>query len=313
MRYAVFGNPIAHSRSPMIHSYFAQLYQQALTYEALLAPIDGFAATVKAFFAEGGQGCNVTVPFKVEALNLAEVVLPRAAACGAANTLWMQDGRLHADNTDGAGLVRDLIANLNIPLDKQRVLLLGAGGAARGAVLPLLEAGVESITIANRTYSKAKSVVAQFHKKLARPSSNDLRQMSTPNLKARRFEDLANRRYNIVINATAAGLEDQSLNLPDNVIRNDGVGYDMVYGKNTMFMAWAAAHGAKVHDGLGMLVEQAAEAFSIWRGFRPSTRETMALLRASINAEASGLVKKGEYVHVIAHTNAIENSGPATV
>jgi shikimate dehydrogenase len=284
MRYAVFGNPIAHSRSPMIHNHFAKLLQQDLTYEALLAPLEAFNDTVNAFFAQGGQGCNVTVPFKVEARKLAEVVHPRAAACGAANTLWVQDGKLHADNTDGAGLVKDLTDNLQVSLANKRVLILGAGGAARGAVLPLLEAGIESLTIANRTYAKAKSVVVKFQSKLSQPSSTDMRQLVKPNIEARRLTELNDQRYDIVINATAAGLDDQGIDLPDTLICEGGVAYDMVYGKNTMFMAWAAARGASVHDGLGMLVEQAAEAFAIWRGVRPNTQETLAMLRASLSA-----------------------------
>ncbi len=281
--YCVFGNPINHSKSPQIHSSFGRLTEHTFSYEARLAPVDGFEQSLKEFFNEGGLGCNVTAPFKVEAYQLAEVKHVRAVACGAANTLWLADGKLHADNTDGAGLVRDLSVNLNEVLEGKRLLLLGAGGAARGAAMPLLEAGIESLTIANRTHEKAEALVQNFY--------------TTPfasRIKACRFDDLANRQYDIVINATAAGLTAQSLALPDGTIKTNGLAYDMVYGKNTSFMGWATAQNARIHDGLGMLVEQAAEAFAIWHGFRPSTRETLALLRASINADLLGSSKSND-------------------
>lgn len=272
-RYAVFGNPISHSKSPRIHALFAAQTRQDMSYEALLAPLDGFAAAVAAFAAAGGRGANVTVPFKEEACRLATELTPRARAAGAVNTLSFDGGAIRGDNTDGAGLVRDLRANLGCDVAGRRVLLLGAGGAARGALLPLLEENPAALTIANRTEEKAFRLVLEC----------------APHLKAGAglpeacgFPALAGRAFDLVINATSAGLADGELPLPPGLFAPHALAYEMVYGRDTPFMQQArAAHcpGVRVADGLGMLVEQAAEAFQLWRGVRPATGPVLAALR----------------------------------
>jgi len=271
-RYAVFGNPVAHSQSPRIHALFAQQTAQDLRYEALLAPLDGFAAAVQAFAAAGGRGANVTVPFKEEAFRLAQRLTARAQAAGAVNTLVFADGVM-GDNTDGAGLVRDLTANLGFAIGGRRVLLLGAGGAARGAILPLLEEKPAALHIANRTADKAQRLADEFAARAdaaaaVRPAGGG-------------FEALAGRSFDLVINATSAGLAAQALPLPAGVFAPGSLAYEMLYGRETPFMAQARAAGAaRVADGLGMLVEQAAEAFALWRGVRPATGPVLAALRA---------------------------------
>lgn len=261
-RYAVVGNPIAHSRSPRIHGLFAAAMGQDMRYEAILAPVDGFVATVAAFRDAGGLGLNVTVPFKEEAFRLANRRSPRAEAAGAVNTLAFRDGDIFGDNTDGAGLVRDLTTNLGCRLAGRRLLLLGAGGAARGVILPLLEQAPASLTIANRTAEKAVRLAAEF-------AGTDACALSA----------LAGRRFDVVINATSAGLAESELPLPPGVFAAGCLAYDMVYGKETPFLRQAAAAAARCADGLGMLVEQAAEAFLVWRGIRPETAPVLAELR----------------------------------
>lgn len=261
-RYAVFGNPVGHSRSPRIHSLFAAQTGQDIRYEAILAPVDGFAAAVAAFVAVGGRGANVTVPFKEEAFRLATELTPRARSAGAVNTLGFECGAILGDNTDGAGLVRDLAANLGIDLRGRRTLILGAGGAARGVIDPLLESGVSVLTIANRTAGRAADLAAGF-----------------PGTTASGFAELAGRCFDLVINATSAGLSDAELPLPAGLFAEGAVAYEMLYGRNTPFMAQARNAGAVVADGLGMLVEQAAEAFYVWRGVRPDTGPVLAELR----------------------------------
>ncbi len=263
-RYAVIGNPIAHSRSPRIHALFAAQTGQDLTYEAILAPLDGFAATLQAFAAAGGRGVNVTVPFKEEAWRLAGRRSPRAEAAGAANTLSFDGDGIAADNTDGAGLVRDLSDNLGITLAGKRILLLGAGGAARGVILPLQDAKPAELTIANRTADKAVALAATF-----------------PGTAGCGFPALAGRSYDVVINATSAGLADAALPLADELFAPGCVAYEMVYGRETPFMAQARRSGVRVADGLGMLVEQAAEAFFVWRGIRPDTAPVLREMRAA--------------------------------
>jgi shikimate dehydrogenase len=274
-RYAVIGNPIAHSKSPQIHAAFARQTGQALSYEALLAPLDGFAAAVEAFRASGGRGMNVTVPFKLEAFALADRHTPRAAAAGAVNTLAFGVDGIRGDNTDGAGLVRDLLANLGCALAGRRVLLLGAGGAARGALLPLLEAGPTSLTIANRSAAKA---VALAHEFAARAPAVAL--------DGGGFDVLDGRRFDLVINATAASLADEAPPLPAGLYAHDALAYDMMYGRgDTPFLAAARADGAaRRADGLGMLVEQAAESFLLWRGVRPDTGPVLTELRRQLEA-----------------------------
>ena len=273
-RYAVIGNPVAHSKSPAIHAAFARQAGERLTYEALLAPLDAFAETVAAFRAAGGRGLNVTVPFKLEAFALAERRSPRAQAAGAVNTLAFDADGIFGDNTDGAGLVRDLTHNLACPLAGRRILLLGAGGAARGVVLPLLAAHPATLTLANRTESKAHALVDAF-----RPAAG------AAALDACGFAALAGRRFDVVINATAASLADEAPPLPAGLYAAGALAYDMMYGRgDTPFLAAARRDGAaRLADGLGMLVEQAAESFLLWRGVRPDTAPVLADLRRQLD------------------------------
>ena len=274
-RYAVIGNPIAHSKSPQIHAAFARQTGQELSYEALLAPVDGFAQTVADFRAQGGRGLNVTVPFKLEAFALAERHTARAQAAGAVNTLAFGADGILGDNTDGAGLVRDLTANLDFALAGRRILLLGAGGATRGALLPLLDSLPARLTIANRTVGKAEALAALF---AARAGDTAL--------DACGFDALAGRRFDLVINATAASLADELPPLPPGLYAEGALAYDMMYGRDpTRFMRAALADGAaRVADGLGMLVEQAAESFALWRGVRPDSGPLLAALRRQLDA-----------------------------
>jgi shikimate dehydrogenase len=267
--YAVFGNPIAHSKSPLIHATFARQTGQDMTYEALLAPLDGFPAAVAAFLAAGGRGANVTVPFKEQAFALATHLTPRAQVAGAVNTLRFSVEGILGDNTDGAGLVSDLTTNLGIDLAGKRVLLMGAGGAARGVVLPLLERQPASLFIANRTPGKAMALVAEL-----------ARACGAGNLAGGGYGDLTGN-FDLVINATAASLAGDLPPLPASVFAADALAYDMMYGKDTPFLAFARAQGARQADGLGMLVEQAAEAFLLWRGVRPDTQAVIRMLRAA--------------------------------
>ena len=274
-RYAVIGNPVSHSRSPAIHAAFARQTGQHLTYEALLAPVDGFIDAVERFRAEGGRGMNVTVPFKLEAFALADAHSPRALAAGAVNTLAFGADGLFGDNTDGVGLVRDLTHNLGCVLAGRRILLLGAGGAARGAILPLLGERPESLTVANRSVDKASALIEEFR---ARAPSLAL--------DACGFTALAGREFDVVINATAASLANETPPLPPGVYAPAALAYDMMYRRgDTPFLAAARRAGAaRVADGLGMLVEQAAESFLLWRGVRPDTEAVLANLRRQIDA-----------------------------
>jgi shikimate dehydrogenase len=262
-RYCVFGNPIAHSKSPRIHALFARQTAQDLTYEAILAPLDGFADAVRGFASADGRGANVTVPFKEEAFRLSTVLTPRAQAAGAVNTLSFAGGEIRGDNTDGAGLVRDIGQNLGCGISGRRILLLGAGGAARGVILPLLEQRPAGLFVANRTAAKAVELAKAF------------------GIEGGGFESLARQAFDLVINATSAGLADAALPLPDGVFAPGCLAYDMLYGRETPFMTQARAAGAAVADGLGMLVEQAAEAFFVWRGVRPDTTPVLTELRAA--------------------------------
>ncbi len=268
-RYVVIGNPIAHSKSPQIHARFAQQTGEDIAYERLLAPVDGFDAAVREFIAAGGRGANVTVPFKLDAFALADERSARADAAGAVNTLKFDGGRIIGDNTDGVGLVRDIVANAGVPVAGKRVLLLGAGGAARGVVLPLLAESPAELTIANRTVAKADELLAQF---------------GHPALRASRFEHLSGA-FDIVINATSASLSAElpPVPVPASVFSSASFAYDMMYGAQpTVFMQLAAMHGAAVRNGLGMLVEQAAESFFIWRGVRPDTAAVYQWLRSQL-------------------------------
>ena len=271
-RYCVFGNPIAHSKSPAIHTLFAASSDQHLTYEALLAPLDGFANTVRDFVAAGGRGANVTVPFKEEAFRLCDRLSLRAERAGAVNTLVFEGKEIFGDNTDGAGLVRDITENLGFSLSGKRILLLGAGGAARGVILPLLAADPASLFIANRSAEKAEVLAALFAGSVTVDGGN--------------VAKIAGKSFDLVINATSASLSGEILPLPAGVFAAGSLAYDMMYGKgDTVFMAQARQLGAaQCADGLGMLVEQAAEAFTLWRGVRPETQPVLASLRAQLTA-----------------------------
>ncbi len=272
-RYAVFGNPIKHSRSPQIHAAFAEQTGQHLSYRAQLVELGGFAAAAREFFAGGGKGCNITVPFKLDAYAFADEQSGRARRAGAVNTLALQsDGSIYGDNTDGVGLVRDIEQNLVWEVHGKRVLVVGAGGAVRGILEPLLKRHPTALVIVNRTLEKAEQLAREFADLGAVGASS--------------FEALANRQFDLVINATSTGLRGESLPLPSNLLAQGCCCYDMSYGAEpTPFMRWAACEAAwAVADGLGMLVEQAAEAFCIWRGVRPQTRPVIEMLRASLAA-----------------------------
>ncbi|MFZ2971677.1 MAG: shikimate dehydrogenase [Ferribacterium limneticum] len=268
--YCVFGNPIAHSKSPAIHAAFAAVSGQDLIYEARLAPIDGFKQAIAEFVAAGGKGANVTVPFKEEAFRLATRLSERAARAGAVNTLAFNGAEIFGDNTDGAGLVRDIAHNLGFSLAGKRVLLLGAGGASRGVIAPLLADKPASLFIANRSADKAVMLAQAF---------SDIATVDAGN-----FAKTADKSFDLVINATSASLSGESLPLPAGIFAPGSLAYDMMYGKGeTPFMALAREQGAAQRaDGLGMLVEQAAEAFFIWRGVRPVTAQVLAELRAKL-------------------------------
>ncbi|MBZ4209811.1 MAG: shikimate dehydrogenase [Rhodoferax sp.] len=268
--YCVMGNPINHSQSPWIHGRFAELTGQTLHYDRRLVPLNRFATEVKAFFSEGGQGCNITVPFKFEAAALAKHQSERATLAGAANMLTLQDGELLADNTDGAGLVKDIECNAGVRLSGRHVLLIGAGGAAAGVLGPLLLAGPASITLANRTLAKAHALVAR-HAALAAQQGTELCAQGLQSLTTR---------FDVLINATTSSLTAGAIPVAASTLKPGALAYDMMYGSAAQgFMNWAQAHGAQARDGLGMLVEQAAEAFVIWRDVRPPTQQVLAELR----------------------------------
>ncbi|MGI8896738.1 MAG: shikimate dehydrogenase [Casimicrobiaceae bacterium] len=269
-RYAVVGNPVAHSRSPEIHAAFARATGQELTYERLLAPLDAFATTVEAFARSGGKGVNVTVPFKVEALGLARDLTERARLAGAVNTLRRDGDGWHGDNTDGAGLVRDLCVNCGVTLTDREMLVLGAGGVVRGILGPLLAASPRTLVVANRTAAKAQALSVQF--------------ASHGPIVAISIDELAGRRFDVVINGSSASLDPaDDVAWPAVGFTAGGLGCDLVYGESSSaFQRWAKARGAaRVHDGLGMLIEQAAESFLFWRGVRPETGPLFTLLSAS--------------------------------
>jgi len=264
-RYAVIGNPIAHSKSPQIHALFARQTGQDMSYEAILAPLDGFAATVEQLRKAGYKGCSVTVPFKFEALKLATKLSERAQSAKAVNTLRFDDDNIIGDNTDGAGLVRDIENNLGFHLRNKRVLLVGAGGAAFGAALPLLQSGIYQLSISNRTIEKAENLAISLAQKF-----NNIDVFKLP-------DGLG---FDLVINATSSGLKGELPILPTTIFAPGALAYDMMYGRETPYMRFARANGAKiVTDGLGMLVEQAAEAFFIWRNVRTDTAPVIAALR----------------------------------
>jgi shikimate dehydrogenase len=275
-QYAVIGNPIDHSKSPQIHAAFAAQTGQAVEYGRILGEPGRFAAQVRGFFATGGRGLNVTVPFKEEARRLADQCSLRAESAGAANILIrLADGRLAGDNTDGVGLVRDLVDNQGVTLIGRSLLLLGAGGAARGVLRPLLEAQPARLVIANRTAAKALALAATLGKLSA--------------VRGCGLDALAGECFEIIINGTAAGLGGQTPEIPDDCLVPGGVTYDMMYAdRPTAFVRWGRAHRAALAlDGLGMLVEQAAESFFLWRGVRPETEAVIQMLRPTSMGESS--------------------------
>lgn len=269
-RYAVIGNPVEHSLSPAIHAEFARATGQDIVYGRILAALDDFRAAALRFRDEGGKGLNVTLPFKHEAWRLAGVRSGFALAAGAVNTLTFRGGEIVGDNTDGIGLVRDLLRNLGVVLRGRRLLLMGAGGASYGVLEPLLREEPERMVVANRTVEKAIALVGHFEK---------FQQYAPQGLSARAYGDLPGMQFDVVINATSAGLVDAMPPLPEGIFAPGALAYDMVYAKRTPFMAFAQERGARVSDGLGMLVEQAAESFFVWRGVYPETRAAMAMLR----------------------------------
>ena len=264
-QYAVIGNPVAHSKSPQIHAEFARQTGQDLTYERLLAPMDAFIETASAFRARGGCGLNVTLPFKGEAFRFASLLSERARAAQAVNTLKFEGNAIFGDNTDGAGLVIDLARNLGCAVTGRRVLLLGAGGAARGVIKPLLEQQPARLVLSNRTLGKAQLLAQNFG----------------GGLEAGTYAALAGKQFDLVVNATSASLAGELPPLPPGVFAPGALAYDMMYGRDeTPFLVFARGEGAAaLADGLGMLVEQAAESFIIWRGLRPDTAPVLKLLR----------------------------------
>jgi shikimate dehydrogenase len=273
-RYAVIGNPVAHSVSPRIHAAFALATGQDVSYGKILAPRDGFRAAALKFRDEGGKGLNVTLPFKHEAWDLVHERSGFAQDAGAVNTIGFERDRTVGHNTDGIGLTRDLKDNLGCTVRGRRVLLMGAGGAAYGVMEPLLREQPHEIVVANRTLEKALGMVAHFEKFRA----------SAAAMTARPYDGLGSAGFDILINATSSGLADAMPPLAAGAFAPGAFAYDMVYGKSTPFLKFASAQGARTADGLGMLVEQAAESFFIWRGVRPETRPVIAMLRA----QASG-------------------------
>ena len=270
-RYAVVGNPVAHSLSPRIHSAFAQQTGEALSYTAIELPADGFAAGIADLQAQGYRGVNVTAPFKREAWELCDQLSAAAKIAGAVNTLLLlPDGQIHGDNTDGSGLVQDLTGNLDLQIKDKNILILGAGGAVRGVLEPLLAQSPAGLTIANRTLERAQALVADF--------------TSFGKIRAVAYTQLQSAGYHLIINATAAGLSNQVPPISSAALDPKGVCYDMMYQLDsaTAFVAWASAQGVnRSYDGLGMLVEQAAEAFRLWRGPRPDTGRVLSMLRDS--------------------------------
>lgn len=270
-KYAVFGNPVTHSKSPFIHREFAKQEHEKIDYQAVQVPLDGFALTVNAFINEGGKGGNVTAPFKEQAFELCDEVSFAAQQAKAVNTLIVtQDGQLKGENTDGLGLVADLVSQFG-DIRAKRILIVGAGGATRGCLLPLLNAKVASITVTNRTVTKMQILMSEF---------DDQR------LGASSYEELKGDRFDIIINATSASLTEQVPNIPASLIHSKVYCYDMVYlPQMTAFCVWAKQHGAaKVVDGLGMLVKQAAASYAIWRGVQPDVTKVEKQLRIELKA-----------------------------
>jgi shikimate dehydrogenase len=274
-RYAVVGNPVGHSRSPFIHAAFAAQTAQAIEYTRLPATDDDFERVLQHFAATGGRGVNVTVPFKFRAFELCPRRTPRALLARAANTLRFDGEGWWADNTDGVGLVRDIEAGAGVGLADRRVLVIGAGGAAAGVLGPLLQARPAAVTVANRSLERAQALV-HAHRAWADAQGARLEAASLHQ---------AGRAFDVVLNASASSLAGTAVPVDSAVLRPGGLAVDLMYGPPAQpFLAWAQAHGAIGRDGLGMLVEQAAEAFTLWRGVQPQTQPVLALLRTAVVA-----------------------------
>jgi len=277
-RYVVAGNPVEHSQSPFIHAMFAAATGEAVAYDRLLCPMDGFAAALRRFADEGGRGCNVTVPFKFDAFRLAPRHTDRAALAEAVNTLRFDAGGWLGDNTDGAGLVRDIEHNAARPLAGHRVLVIGAGGAAAGALGPLIAARPAQLDVVNRTLAKARELLER-HRPLAESHGVALAALAL---------DDAGAAYDVVVNASASSLKGDAIPVDARVLRPGTLALDMMYGPAARaFLAWAEARGAIGRDGLGMLVEQAAEAFHLWRGVRPDTAPVLAAVQQRLRGAAA--------------------------
>lgn len=268
--YAVMGNPIHHSKSPAIHTQFAEQAKMDLVYSAILVPIDNFDSAVKEFFKGNGKGLNITVPFKEEAFKLADTLTPRAKTAQAVNTLkLLEDGSILGDNTDGAGLVRDLTVNNHVEIENKRVLVIGAGGAVRGVLQPLLKERPQAVVICNRTFAKADTLASEFSE--------------LGNISPCEFDALSGE-FDVVINGTSASLNGQLPPVPESCIGSSTSVYDMMYSKEpTPFLAWAKTLGAhQLIDGLGMLVEQAAVSFDLWRGVHPDSVSVLETLKSQL-------------------------------
>ncbi len=271
--YCVMGNPVEHSKSPWIHARFAELTGQDMHYDKRLIPLDGFARSVALFRAQGGKGCNITVPFKFEAAPIATRLTTRAELAGACNVLRFDGDDVLADNTDGVGLVNDITRNTGVRLAGRDVLLIGAGGASAGVLGPLIEAGPRLIVVANRTQAKAQHLIDR-HALLA--------QQHRVKLQAPELLQVTEE-FDVVINATATSLSGEAVPVSPAVLRSGTLACDLMYGPAAQgFIHWASTHGAVARDGLGMLVEQAAEAFLVWRGVRPPSGQVLEELRAAL-------------------------------
>jgi shikimate dehydrogenase len=271
--YCLMGNPVEHSRSPWIHARFAELTGQALRYEKRLVPLGGLAQAVRDFRAEGGKGCNVTVPFKFDSPALATQLTPRARLAQASNTMRFEGDSVLGDNTDGIGLVKDIQHNAGIDLRGRDVLLVGAGGAAAGVLGPLIETQPRRVVVANRTVDKAAALVAR-HASLAQLHRIELASCALSGI---------NGAFDVAINATATSMSGAAVPVAASVLKPRALACDLMYGPAAAaFTTWAAGHGAIARDGLGMLVEQAAEAFLVWRGIRPPSAQVLSELRAAL-------------------------------
>jgi len=275
--YCVFGHPIEHSKSPWIQARFAELMGQTLQYEKTWVPLDAFSTTVHAFRAAGGKGCNVTLPFKTEAAALATECSPRVALAQACNTLKFDGEHIYGENTDGIGLVTDLVSNAGFSLQGRRILLIGAGGASAGVLGPLLTQKPHCIWVANRSVDKANHLVAR-HTSLAEMEGVDCQAFGLTH------EAILSQSFDLVINASSSSLQQAALPVPATVLQPNGLACDLMYGPAAQgFLEWARAHGTEARDGLGMLVEQAAASFHLWRGVQPPTQQVLAELRALVS------------------------------